>query len=57
MPPAVAWRTIRRRRPFIQPTLGQEARLAEFATQEIDFNVEPEEIEEEVVEAQVEAST
>ncbi len=45
MPPAVAWRTIRRRRPFIQPTVGQEARLAEFAAQEIDFHVEPEEIE------------
>jgi protein tyrosine phosphatase (PTP) superfamily phosphohydrolase (DUF442 family) len=57
MAPAVAWRTIRRRRPFIQPTVGQEARLTEFAMQGIDFDVEPEEIEEDVVEAQMEAST
>jgi hypothetical protein len=45
MAPAAAWKAIRRRRPFIQPTVGQEARLIEFATQEIDFSVEPEELE------------
>lgn len=45
MTPPAAWKAIRRRRPFIQPTVGQEARLVEFAAQEIDFNVEPEEIE------------
>ncbi|MCC6458586.1 MAG: dual specificity protein phosphatase family protein [Caldilineaceae bacterium] len=45
MSPALAWRTIRRRRPFIQPTLGQEARLAEFAAQRMDFAVDPEEVE------------
>jgi hypothetical protein len=45
MTPVAAWRAIRRRRPFIQPTLGQEARLAEFAAQKINFNVEPEELE------------
>jgi hypothetical protein len=45
MTPVAAWRAIRRRRPFIQPTLGQEARLAEFAVQRVDFNVEPEEVE------------
>jgi dual specificity MAP kinase phosphatase len=45
MTPSSALKIIRRRRPFIQPTLGQEARLAEFAAQKIDFNVEPEEME------------
>jgi dual specificity MAP kinase phosphatase len=33
MTPTAAWKTIRRHRPFIQPTLGQQARLAEFAAQ------------------------
>jgi dual specificity MAP kinase phosphatase len=47
MTPVGALRTIRRRRPFIQPTVGQEARLVEFAAQEIDFDVDPEEVEEE----------
>lgn len=50
MKPSAAWRTIRRRRPFIQPTVGQEARLVEFAAQEIDFDVAPEEIEPEEIE-------
>jgi hypothetical protein len=45
MTPSAAWKAIRRRRPFIQPTVGQEARLIEFAAQEIDFMVEPEETE------------
>jgi protein tyrosine phosphatase (PTP) superfamily phosphohydrolase (DUF442 family) len=45
MRPARAWQTIRRRRPFIQPTLGQEARLVEFAAQEMNFDVSPEELE------------
>ena len=45
MTPSAAWKTIRRRRPFIQPTVGQEARLIEFAKQEIDFDVDPEETE------------
>lgn len=45
MPPVAAWRAIRRRRPFIQPTLGQEARLAEFAAQKVDFNVDALELE------------
>lgn len=44
MAPAEAWKTIRRRRPFIQPTVSQEARLAEFAIQRIDLDVEEEEI-------------
>lgn len=52
MSPAVAWRTIQRRRPFIQPTVGQEARLVEFAAQDIDFNAEPEELEVELLEAE-----
>lgn len=45
MTPTAAWRTIRRRRPFIQPTVGQEARLAEFAAQKIDFGITAEELE------------
>lgn len=48
MSPSVAWKTIRRRRPFIQPTLAQEARLAEFAAQKMDFEVAPEDVEEEL---------
>jgi hypothetical protein len=51
MTPAAALKTIRRRRPFIQPTVGQEARLAEFATQEIDFACAPEELESPAAEA------
>lgn len=43
MTPAEAWKTIRRRRPFIQPTVSQEARLAEFAIQRIDLDVDGEE--------------
>jgi len=39
MTPPAAWKAIRRRRPFIQPTIGQEARLAEFAAQRIDFQI------------------
>lgn len=35
--PSAAWAKIRRHRPFIQPTVGQEARLAEFAAQRIDL--------------------
>jgi hypothetical protein len=49
MTPAAALKAIRRRRPFIQPTLGQEARLAEFAAQELDFECGPEETELELV--------
>jgi protein tyrosine phosphatase (PTP) superfamily phosphohydrolase (DUF442 family) len=52
MSPTTAWRTIRRRRPFIQPTVGQEARLVEFAAQKIDFAVAPEEAELELLEAE-----
>ena len=37
MKPAAAWQEIRRLRPFIQPTLGQEARLIEFAALGQDF--------------------
>jgi protein-tyrosine phosphatase len=43
MTPTNAWKAIRRRRPFIQPTIGQEARLVEFAAQKLDFDVGPEE--------------
>jgi protein-tyrosine phosphatase len=50
MTPVDALRTIRRRRPFIQPTVGQEARLVEFAAQAIDFDLEPEDLEEDVPE-------
>ena len=42
MTPAAAWNAIRRRRPFIQPTVGQEARLVEFAAQELDFELDAE---------------
>ena len=52
MTPSAAWRAIRRRRPFIQPTVGQEARLVEFAAQKMDFDVDPEETELELVAAQ-----
>jgi protein tyrosine phosphatase (PTP) superfamily phosphohydrolase (DUF442 family) len=52
MSPTAAWKTIRRRRPFIQPTLGQEARLVEFAAQKIDFAVGPEQAELELLEAE-----
>lgn len=45
MTPNAAWKAIRRRRPFIQPTVGQEARLVEFAAQKIDFDVACEETE------------
>jgi dual specificity MAP kinase phosphatase len=45
MPPSLAWKTLRRRRPFIQPTVGQEARLVEFAAQKLDFNDMPKEEE------------
>ena len=48
--PAEAWRIIRRRRPFIQPTTGQEARLVEFAAQHIDLSVEDLGFEPEAVE-------
>ena len=37
MAPAEAWKAIRRRRPFIQPTLGQQIRLEEFAARGSDF--------------------
>jgi protein tyrosine phosphatase (PTP) superfamily phosphohydrolase (DUF442 family) len=45
MTPHAAWKAIRRRRPFIQPTVGQEARLVEFAAQQMDFDLECEETE------------
>ncbi len=35
--PVAAWRAVRRRRPFIQPTPGQEERLVEFAAQGHDL--------------------
>ena len=34
MTPTAAWRTIRRRRPFIQPTAGQVAQIAAFAAEQ-----------------------
>ena len=37
MAPSEAWKAIRRRRPFIQPTLGQQIRLEEFAARGLDF--------------------
>jgi len=37
MTPPTAWKAIRRHRPFIQPTLGQQARLTEFAAQPLEF--------------------
>jgi dual specificity MAP kinase phosphatase len=48
MTPQEAWKCIRRRRPFIQPTVGQEARLAEFATQKLALCVGGEPLEEEL---------
>lgn len=45
MTPTDAWKTIRRRRPFIQPTVSQEIRLAEFAIQRVDLDVDAEEID------------
>jgi len=39
MAPPAAWKEIRRHRPFIQPTIGQEVRLAEFSAQRIDFQI------------------
>jgi protein tyrosine phosphatase (PTP) superfamily phosphohydrolase (DUF442 family) len=45
MTPNAAWNAIRRRRPFIQPTVSQEARLIEFSAQKMEFDLECEETE------------
>jgi protein tyrosine phosphatase (PTP) superfamily phosphohydrolase (DUF442 family) len=57
MTPAAALKAIRRRRPFIQPTIGQEARLAEFAAQQIDFCCAPEETDFDLPQADAAASS
>lgn len=44
MTPAAAWKAIRRHRPFVQPTVGQEARLVEFDAQDLDFELEEEDV-------------
>jgi protein tyrosine phosphatase (PTP) superfamily phosphohydrolase (DUF442 family) len=58
MTPTAAWRALRRRRPFIQPTLGQQARLVEFAAQSpnmwMNYDFDPEIPEQEMEELSTE---